>query len=393
MEKLKGLLSIVSNSPNTPTGYGMQVGQLVDMLKKHGVQVAVLSNFGTEGQMGNYRTKYGDVPIYPKGVSGYSEDVIQLWHDKHREQHPDLPHFIFTLYDVWVYNKTPLTAPVVSWVPLDHVTIPPLVKQFLSRDNVTPVAMAPHGQRQLAVNGIEAPYIPHSVDTKVFQKTYRMRGQLTRDIMGIDPETFLVGMVLANKADGFIHRKAYAEQMLAFGIFHKQHPDSHLYIHADHLPVVHGFHLEHLREACGIPKEAVTFADRDDLRVGYTEQEMAALYTSMDVLMMATYGEGFGVPIIEAQACGTRVIGSNWAATQDLVSEDGWLVEGQPFWHEQQKAFYQIPMLGSLTNALEKAYEADRGFSPASRSFALQFDTQTVWEASWLPFFKELFSR
>jgi hypothetical protein len=144
-------------------------------VKKHGAQVAVLSNFGTEGQMGNYRTKYGDVPIYPKGVNGYSEDVIQLWHDKHRAEHPDLPHYIFTLYDVWVYNKTELTAPVVSWVPLDHVTIPPLVKQFLSRENVTPVAMAPHGQRQLAVNGIEAPYIPHTVDTKVFQKTYRMR--------------------------------------------------------------------------------------------------------------------------------------------------------------------------------------------------------------------------
>jgi glycosyltransferase involved in cell wall biosynthesis len=393
MEKLKGLLSIVSNSPNTPTGYGVQVGQLVEMLKKHGAQVAVLSNFGTEGQMGNYRTKYGDVPIYPKGVNGYSEDVIQLWHDKHRAEHPDLPHYIFTLYDVWVYNKTELTAPVVSWVPLDHVTIPPLVKQFLSRENVTPVAMAPHGQRQLAVNGIEAPYIPHTVDTKVFQKTYRMRGELTRDFMGIDPETFLVGMVLANKADGRIHRKAYAEQMLAFGIFHKEHPDSHLYIHADLLPVVNGFHLEHLREACGIPKEAVTFANRDDLRVGYTDQEMAALYTAMDVLMMATYGEGFGVPVIEAQACGTRVIASNWAATQDLVSEDGFLVEGQPFWHEPEKAFYQIPMLGSLTGALEKAYEADRGYSTASRSFALQFDTQAVWEASWLPFFRELFSR
>jgi glycosyltransferase involved in cell wall biosynthesis len=211
--------------------------------------------------------------------------------------------------------------------------------------------------------------------------------------MGIDPETFLVGMVLANKADGRIHRKAYAEQMLAFGIFHKEHPDSHLYIHADLLPVVNGFHLEHLREACGIPKEAVTFANRDDLRVGYTDQEMAALYTAMDVLMMATYGEGFGVPVIEAQACGTRVIASNWAATQDLVSEDGFLVEGQPFWHEPQKAFYQIPMLGSLTGALEKAYEADRGYSTASRSFALQFDTQAVWEASWLPFFRELFSR
>ena len=392
-EKLKGVLSIVSNSPNTPTGYGVQVGQLVEMLKKHGVQVAVLSNFGSEGFMSKHRTKHGDVPVYPKGNLAYSEDVIQLWHDAHRSHHPDLPHAIFTLYDVWVYTKTELKAPVVSWVPLDHVTLPPLVKQFVERDNVTAVAMAPHGQKQLAANGIESTYVPHTVDTKLFQRVEKMRGVPTREFIGVGPETFLVGMVMANKANGIVHRKAYAEQMLAFGIFHKEHPDSHLYVHADFLPVVNGFHLDHLREACGIPKEAVTFANRDELRVGYSDEDMAALYSAFDVLMMATYGEGFGVPVIEMQSVGGRVIASNWAATQDLLSEDSFLVEGQPFWDETQKAFYQIPMLGSLTGALEKAYEAPRGHSTASRAFALQFDTQTVWEASWLPFFRELFSR
>jgi glycosyltransferase involved in cell wall biosynthesis len=389
-EKLKAVFSIVSNSPGTPTGYGVQVAHLVEGLKKHGAHVAVLSNFGTEGAMGKFSTKYGTVAIYPKGVQGYSEDVIQVWHDAHRAQHPELPHFIVTLYDVWVYNKTELTAPVISWVPLDHVTIPPLVKQFLSRDNVTPVAMAPHGQRQLAINGFEAPYVPHSVDTRVFQRREKVRGVPVREFMGIDPDTFLVGMVMANKANGIIHRKAYAEQMLAFGLFHKQHPDSHLYIHADHLPVVNGFHLEHLREACGIPREAVTFANRDELRLGYSDEEMAGFYSAMDVLMMATYGEGFGVPVIEMQSVGGRVIASNWAATQDLVSEDGWLVEGQPFWDEPQKSFYQIPSLGSLTSALEKAYNAPRGPSVASRAFALQFDTEAVWEAHWLPFFRSL---
>ena len=392
-EKLNAVISIVSNSPGTPTGYGVQVAYLLEGLRRHGARVAVLSNFGTEGSIGKYQTKSGSVDIYPKGLQGYSEDVIQVWHDHHRAQHPDLPHFIFTLYDVWVYVKAELSSPVISYVPLDHVTIPPLVKKFLQRDNVQCVAMAPHGQRQLALNKIDAPYIPHSVDTKVFQRREKMRGVPTREFMGVDPDTFLVGMVMANKANGILHRKAYAEQMLAFGIFHKEHPKSHLYVHADYLPVVQGFHLEHLREACGIPKTAVTFANRDALRVGYSDEEMAALYSAMDVLLMATMGEGFGVPVIEAQACGTRVIASDWAATQDLVSEDGWLIEGQPFWDEALKSFYQLPLLGSLVSALEKAYEAPRGFSVASRGFALQFDFETVWEASWLPFFRELIAQ
>jgi len=37
-------------------------------------------------------------------VKPYSDDVINLWHETHREKHLDLPHFLLTLYDVWVYK-------------------------------------------------------------------------------------------------------------------------------------------------------------------------------------------------------------------------------------------------------------------------------------------------
>ena len=391
MEKIKGLISLATNDPNATTGYGVQASHLVDSMKKAGMQTAILSNYGTEGKIDKHRTKHGDVPIYPKGLLPYSEDVMELWHNHHRAQHPNLPHAIMTLYDVWVYNNMKANVPIISWVPLDHVTMPPMVKAFLERENVTPVAMSPHGQRQLKAAGFDAAYIPHSVDTNVFKRTKNFRGKPTREVLEIGEDTFLVGMVLANKANKIVHRKAYAEQLLAFGIFHKEHPDSHLYIHAEPSPIMGGFDLGQLIKACGIPADAVTIANRHELQLGYSDQDMAALYSAFDVLLMATYGEGFGVPTIEAQACGTRVIASNWAATADLVSEDCWLVEGQPFWDEPQRAFYQIPFLGSITNALEQAYKADRGPSAASRKFALGFDVETVWERDWVPFLTEYF--
>ena len=392
MDKIKGLISLATNDPNSTTGYAVQANHLVTSMKKAGMQTAILSNYGTEGKIDKWRTKYGDVPLYPKGLLPYSDDVMELWHNHHRAQFPELPHALMTLYDVWVYNNMKAQVPIISWVPLDHVTMPPLVKQFLDRDNVTPVAMSPHGQRQLKAAGLDAHYVPHAVDTKTFKRTGKFRGNPTRQFMDIPEEHFLVGMVLANKANKIVHRKAYAEQLLAFGIFHKEHPDSHLYIHADPSAAMGGFDLGNLIKACGIPREAVTIANRNELQLGYSDADMAALYSTFDVLMMATYGEGFGVPTIEAQACGTRVIASNWAATADLVSEDCWLVEGQPFWDEPQRAFYQIPFLGSITNALEEAYKADRGPSAASRRFALQFDVETVWEQYWQPFFADYFS-
>jgi glycosyltransferase involved in cell wall biosynthesis len=102
--------------------------------------------------------------------------------------------------------------------------------------------------------------------------------------------------------------------------------------------------------------------------------------------MLATsYGEGFGVPTMEAQACGTRVIGSNWAATPDLVSEDSWLVDGTPAWDSGQNAWWQTPNIPSIVKALEEAYAEDRGKSQVAIDFAKEFDVENVWKKYWLP--------
>jgi glycosyltransferase involved in cell wall biosynthesis len=135
----------------------------------------------------------------------------------------------------------------------------------------------------------------------------------------------------------------------------------------------------------------VIFPERDRLRRGYSQEDMAALYSAFDVLANPSYGEGFGVPAIEAQACGTRVIASGWAGSADLVADDGWLLQGIPFWDEPQKAWYQIPLVDSIVNALVEAQKADRGPSKVAREFASQFDAERVWKWGWLPFLRDFF--
>jgi hypothetical protein len=73
-----------------------------------------------------------------------------------------------------------------------------------------------------------------------------------------------------------------------------------------------------------------------------------------------------------------------------LIAEDGWLVAGQPFWDEPQKAFYQLPLLDSVVSGLELA-DKERGFSDVSRKFALDFDEEKVWADYWMPFLREYF--
>jgi hypothetical protein len=66
-------------------------------------------------------------------------------------------------------------------------------------------------------------------------------------------------------------------------------------------------------------------------------------------------------------------------------------VSGQPFWDETQAAFYQIPLLGSIVDALKMAHDAERGVDDEAREFAKQFEVEVVWRDKWLPFFQDYF--
>lgn len=390
-EPIDAVVSLASNSPGTPTGYGQQAGYLVERLVRHGVRTAVLSNFGLEGHITDLKVKGGKVKHFPRGLTLYSDDVMPGHHDMNRAGYEDKRHAIITLYDVWVYKNPKLDdIPMISWTPLDHVSLPPMVAKWARKSNVTTLSMSPHGKRQLDEAGIANTYIPHGVDSKVYQPTERFDDTPTREFMGIKDE-FLIGMVAANKANGSIHRKAFAENLVSVGAYMRKNPNTALYLHSEPTPAYGGFSLPELLQASGIPPEKVIFPDPLTLRYGYTQKQMAALYSAFDVLLAPSYGEGFGVPTVESQLAGTRVIASNWAASQDLVADDGWLVDGHIFWDEGQKSWYKIPDVGSILGALEQAADAPRGPSEVAREFALEFDVETVWTDKWLPFLKGYF--
>lgn len=397
MGKIKGAVSVLSNSPYLPTGYGIQSGYLVDRLKRDGVDVAALSNYGLDGINSTLKTPYGEIPHYARGFEAYSNDVIAMNHAHHvsnanRASKTQLNDVLFTLYDTWVFKGDAYNnvRQIASWTPLDHITIPPGVLEWLKKPNVLPIAMSPHGKRQMEENGLECVYIPHAVDTKIMKPVKTINGVDARKFMGVDDNDFIVGMNAANKASGLVHRKAFAENLMAFSIFAKNRPDAKIYLHTDPFGGAGGWNLFILCESLGIKPEQVLFPDIADYRYGISQEVLAGFYTAMDVMLTPSFGEGFGVPTIEAQSCGTPVIGSNWAATPDLVSEDSYLVDGQPAWDAGQNAWWQTPSIPSIVNALEAAYANKGKKSEKSIDFAKQFDVEIVWANDWLPLWKKL---
>lgn len=385
----KGTISWFSNSPSAPTGYGMQTAQVLKRLIRDGYDVAMLSNFGREGANGDTVVGGKRIPEYARGADVYSNDVTPMNHAHHKMLHPDQPDLLVTLYDVWILKgKRYDDFPIASWTPVDHKPIPAGVLEWLKKPNVTPLAMSKYGQGLMEQSGIESFYIPHAIE-QVFEPTKKIEGVPARKFLGFEETDFVVGMNAANKASGLVHRKAFAENLLAFSIFAKNKPDAKIYLHTDMFGAFGGWNLSNLLEAVGLNTEQVIFADQVAYRYGMAQNSLAGIYTAMDVYLGTSYGEGFGVGTIEAQACGTPVIVSDFAASPELV-RDGWLVDGQPLYDPAQLAWFFVPSVPSIVEALEQAYARGRGRSEKAIEGMREYDADKVYKENWKPVLEKL---
>ncbi len=59
---------------------------------------------------------------------------------------------------------------------------------------------------------------------------------------------------------------------------------------------------------------------------GIANEELVYLYNAARVFVLPSFYEGFGLPPLEAMACGTPVIVSNTASLPEVVGDAGWLV-------------------------------------------------------------------
>ena len=379
-----------SNAPWAATGYGQQTAQVIPRLAKEGHQVAVHAMYGLAGSA----STWNGFKMYPQGLSAYSDDVVVAHTMEWANQDPSTPTLLMTLFDVWVLKSESLKTwkNIASWVPIDHQPTPPEVLEWCTRENVKPIAMSKFGSRMLNLAGVEHFYVPHAIEP-VFKPTEsvslangtKMTG---REFMGWEEDRFVVSMVATNKGSQPA-RKAWAENILAFSIFAKDHPDAVLYLYTEPVGAMSGINLIQLMDACGIGEDKYKIVDQYAYRHGMPQNLMAAMYTASDVLLACSMGEGFGIPVIEAQACGCRVIVSNFTAQPELVG-DGWTVEGQPWWDAAQKSWFFTPNVPDIVNALKSAYDAPRSRSEDAITHALGYGADQVFEEYWKPTMKEL---
>lgn len=369
-----------SNAPFSQTGYGNQTDIFSRALAKRGHEVIISSYWGQRGA----RLKSGDITILPGSHDDYGNDILETHYQVHQ------PDVFLALMDVWVLNPTATqTIPLAAWTPVDHQPIPPATKTHL-RAIRHPIAMSRFGERMMRQAGFDPFYVPHAVETEVYKPLDEAGRADARKLWQVGDEKLFAITVAANKGT----RKNLDRLLKAWARFVETHPDALLYIHSDPRPHMHGHDLEQLVELYEIPRETVRFADQYRLVMGdYGTERMNALYNAADVFVLPSAGEGFGIPIIEAQAAGCPAIVTDFSSMSELAANPDFLiaVDQDDLAATTQGAEQALPKVSAIVAALEKAWQLkadpDR-YDVArnvTRAFALQYGIESVMERHMLP--------
>lgn len=374
-----------SNAPWVPSGYGQQTALFVPRIASLGHEVAVSSIHGLQGGP----IEWNGHTVYPAGDALWGEDVIAS-HARHFRA--DL---VITLMDVWALDPEPLRGMrVAQWIPVDCDSAGLTGRSLglgdharLTMSGAVPIAMSRFGERVLREAGYDPLYVPHGTDCSVFRPPEDRKA--LRQSMGID-DRFVVGINAANLGPD---RKAWPEQLAAFARLYRKHPDAVLIAHTLRKRK-RGINIAGIARDLGIG-DAVRWSDQYMMLAGHiTPQMLAGTYGAMDLFSGCAMAEGFGLPILEAQACGVPTVVTDGSAMSEVGC--GWKVQGEPYWAATHAAWWRKPSIDGIARAYEKAYQKGPAYqakASAAREHALAYDADRVLTEFWKPALGELEAR
>jgi glycosyltransferase involved in cell wall biosynthesis len=135
----------------------------------------------------------------------------------------------------------------------------------------------------------------------------------------------------------------------------------------------------------------VIFCNQYQNIVGFPPEYLAEFYNCLDVHLITSRGEGFGIPILEAQACGIPVITGGWTACKELCFS-GQLLDPETDAEREYTglAGWQYrPHVSAIDAALEREYQFPSDGKAAAEK-AKEYDADLVTEKYWKPILEEI---
>ena len=362
----KGKLRVlpISDSPWAPTGFGTNTKNVSAILTKEGHHIGYggcqnpqHQRYAVEWPLGTKeRVDFENLPIMFPGEEKFGEKSLPHWLKNFK---PDVvwTHLDFQMFQHLAGHKKPRNAniPLYSektgkllnrkerqelitnifkkvgsgtpwkWaatIPFDGQPCIPFWQELLDSIDYK-ICMSRYGQLVMEEefeNCEESWYMPHGVDCNFFKPKLEPNfgGKPLKDIAG---DAFVVGCVARNQ-----HRKNIPRLVRGFKEFVDRNDlkpeDVRLCLHMDWNDDM-GWKFPDFAEQYGLEDYLMPpLMGILDAGEAPNELEMLDLYNCFDVFVLHTAGEGYGIPTIEAMACGVPVAVTNYTTAWEIIKED-----------------------------------------------------------------------
>jgi len=379
----------VSDSVNIPTGYAQVTRNILYRLKMSGFDVEHIGFHFTPTQPipssvpVNYPIKF---PIMPTGQNHWEEfygnkGTVETHASAFK---PDILAFLCDSFMIkWILDEEfskefpqgrkkfdrlkEHAKKTLFYFPFDSRDVYDKAKDVIELFDIR-VAMSRWGQEVLRKAGLESHYIPHGADTNI----YRPLPQETRDALrkqnGFDGK-FVIGCVAKNQT-----RKMLPNLMQAYKNLLDKYDDMILFIHCNPTDP-QGWNLVDYAKRIGLENK-VMFGLKAN-QYGLHECQVNMVYNTMDIHVLPTTGEGFGLPIIESMAAGIPNIATDYTTSRELLDGHGELIrlsKEMPYIIGQLNTHRALPSVPDMEKKIEKLYKRPKlreQYSKVGRRFVL----------------------
>lgn len=371
-----------SNAVWANSGYSVEMRDLLYRLLSDGWSTAQIGFAGLSGSP----ISVNGLTVYPQMADTWGADAMVM-HGRHYGA-----NVVLSMQDIPMLDPNLLqqlirdNRPWIPWVPIDQDPVPPPVLQRLALAYKI-VTFSRFGQKALQKKGFSSTLILEGTDTKIFQPRDKTEA---RKKLGWPTDKFIFGMIGANKENP--PRKGWQEGLEAFKMFNDAHPDSLLYIHSNQwFPT--GFPILEFADSLGI-RDKIILSDQYLVTYHSSSNQISVMMNGLDCLLQPSMTEGFGLPIIEAQASGIPVIVNDCTSMPELIIEgkSGEICRHGHRIFSNQGGFIYFADSTSLHEKMELVFKNGPDFyKEAGRQNVLDnYDIDKLVQSQWIPFFQNL---
>lgn len=348
---------LMSDTPSISTGMGRVHREIGRELKKRGYDVVSIGWFSAY-----WLKDWTEWKSYRTNNMYYGSDVFD------EVVYKESPDIVLTIGDIWMVDyivdrsrcKSRVLFQWVMYTPIDGEAFGggvPTSWLPTFRDADAVVAYIEYGKNAILKSlpnlKDRINVVPHGVDLEIYKNVGQEKRLALRKSIGIEDDMVLFLMVVRNQ-----FRKNIPEFCKGWKEFTKNKDKKALFWPHMTFKDSMGWDLREIFEIYGMQKDLVYFKEVADAPTNVDlipEKRLAEVYNVADVVIMMG-GEGFGLPTLEAMACGKTVLAIKHSANIELVEGRGELVEVENYITGSHSTERPVPSIKDLAEKLEVLY-------------------------------------